>query len=129
MDNNFMVKDSGERRHFDTGAVRDKDDNKPKLSLLPVLSLLRIGMLYTRGAKKYDSWNWAKGMPYSEFMNSAMRHLFAFLRGDTDEDHLSAICFNIMSIIHFQELGRKDLDDLTPLLEMVYKNGSNQSIS
>lgn len=60
-----------------------------------------------------NSRNWEKGMPFSRFLASAHRHLLQFEKGEVDEDHLSAILFNIHAIIHFQEIGRKDLDDLS----------------
>lgn len=116
-----QVKDSGHRRKFDTGAQRDRGEDKIKYSLIPATALKRLGQHYLNGSKKYDPWNWAKGMPFSEFLESLMRHVEAYRLGDRTEDHLSAICFNAMGIMHFEEIGKTELDDLTPIINSVYK--------
>lgn len=67
------------------------------------------------GAKKYSAWNWAKGMPSSEYWASLNRHVQDAAEGKTDEDHLSAIAFNVMGIIHNQEM--KKLGLLPPELD------------
>ena len=108
----FITKDSGKRQEFETGAKRDIQDDKPRPDLISPHALLRIGGLLARGADKYGERNWEKGMPYSRFLASAFRHLLQYAKGDRDEDHLAAVCFNIMAIIHFEELGRTDLDDI-----------------
>ncbi len=78
---------------------------------------IRIANHYGGGAKKYDSWNWSKGMPYSVFHASLMRHIFKIIDDETNEDHWSAIFFNAAAILHFNMVDRKDLDDVTPRLE------------
>ena len=110
----FVTKDSGKREEFSGGAVRDCSENKSRFDLIPPLALKRISELYDRGRVKYSAWNWSKGMPFSRFYESALRHLYQYGMGDTDEDHLSSVCFNVMSIIHLQETGRTDLDDMPP---------------
>jgi hypothetical protein len=32
--------------------------------------------------------------------------------GDREEDHLAAVLFNVMALVHFDELERSDLDDM-----------------
>jgi len=78
---------------------------------------LRIANHYGGGAKKYDPWNWSKGMPLSVFHASMMRHIFKIIDDETNEDHWSAIFFNAAAILHFNMIGRKDMDDVTPRLE------------
>lgn len=112
MINEFQTLDSGKREVFNGGAQRDIQDGKPRFDLIPPLALKRVADLYSRGAKKYDEWNWSKSMPYSRLYSSGFRHLMQFAMGDKTEDHLSAVVFNILAIIHFQEMGRKDLDDM-----------------
>lgn len=111
-DNEFVVKDSGARQEFETGAKRDTQDDKPRPSLVSPFAIERIAWVYTRGAKKYGDHNWQKGMPYSRYLDSAERHLLAFKKGETDEDHLAQACWNLMSILHHQEAGPEGLDDL-----------------
>lgn len=103
----FITKDSGERQSFDSGAVRDTEKGKPRFDLIPPDALTRVAMLYARGADKYGDRNWEKGMPVSRFYSSALRHLFQYGQGDIDEDHLSAVIFNCLAIIHFQEKDKK----------------------
>src|ERR1044071_2233252 len=66
--NTFVTKDSGERESFDTGAVRDTQDGKPRYDLIPPKGLKRVAEVYARGSVKYDDHNWRKGMPSSRFM-------------------------------------------------------------
>ena len=108
----FEIKDSGQREQFDTGAKRDTQDGKPRYDLIPPSALRRIAMHYSNGAKKYDEWNWSKGMQFSRFYASMFRHMQQFATGETDEDHLAAIVFNALSIMHFQDTGRTELDDI-----------------
>jgi len=77
----------------------------------------RIANHYGGGAKKYDSWNWSKGMPHSVFHASLMRHIFKVIDDATNEDHWSALFFNAAAILHFKMVGRVDMDDITPRLE------------
>lgn len=115
--NDFVIKDGGARSQFDTGAVRDTAEDKPRFSLISPYALERLAMVYTRGAVKYDEHNWVKGMPYGRYLDSAQRHIEAFKRGDTDEDHLAQAAWNLFSIIHHQEAGPPGLDDVTSVWE------------
>jgi hypothetical protein len=108
----FIVKDSGERQEFETGAKRDTQKGKPRYDLISPLALKRVAKLYTAGLEKYGEDNWSKGMPFRRFYASMMRHAIQFAEGDKSEDHLSAVVFNALAIIHFQEIGRADLDDM-----------------
>lgn len=90
-----ITKDSGERRHFDTGSQRDVRTGKGRYDLLPPMVIKRLAQLYERGAKKYDDNNWKLGQPLSVFMDSCLRHAFQVLDGKTDEDHAAAVMWNI----------------------------------
>lgn len=90
------IKDSGERTEFETGAVRDMGTGKGYLMVMPAESILRLSKLYEAGAVKYGPYNYQKGIPVSSFINSALRHLFKYLAGEDDEDHLSAATFNVL---------------------------------
>lgn len=108
----FIIKDSGQRRSFDTGAVRDDAGSKQRPDLFSPFALMRLGRQFALGAGKYGERNWEKGMPFSVFCASAMRHLLKYMMGWRDEDHLAAAVFNLQCIIHFEEIGRTDLDDM-----------------
>lgn len=105
------VKDSGQRQSFNTGAVRDTQDGKPRYDLIPATALKRLAIHYANGAKKYGDRNWEKGIPASRCLASTMRHLFDWVLGDRSEDHLSAVLFNIMAIIHWEETSNLSMQD------------------
>lgn len=108
----FDLKDSGERETFETGARRDVQESKPRPDLLSPFALERVAWVYARGAEKYGDRNWEKGMPLSRYLASAERHLMQFKQGDTDEDHLAQATWNLLAILHHQEVGPEGLDDL-----------------
>lgn len=117
MTKDFELKDSGERRQFETGAVRDMQVGKGRFDLISPFMLMRIAKWLEKGAVKYGDRNWEKGMPYHVLVDSAERHLAKFRMGMEDEDHLAAAIFNIMAIIHFQETGRTELNDMAVYVE------------
>lgn len=106
-ENDFVVKDSGNRESFFSGAVRDTADDKPRPDLISPFFLTRLGEHLRKGAVKYSEWNWARGIPSSRCYASCMRHLMAFAMGQRDEDHLAAAAFNIMAMIHNEEVEGK----------------------
>lgn len=95
----FEIKDSGKRATFDSGMVRDVTDDKTNYSLIadgPMLK--RWAQHLTNGAKKYAARNWMKANGQAEhdrFRESAFRHFMQWYHGDKDEDHASAVYFNI----------------------------------
>jgi len=99
IDQQFMVKDSGRRQHYQSGMVRDAADNKIDYSLvLDGPMFLRWAEHLTKGAKKYTKRNWllASGKDeYERFRESAVRHFVQWYYGLTDEDHAAAVFFNI----------------------------------
>lgn len=138
-----MIKDSGERREYETGAVRDMAEGKGRCDLLPLdvasmvledgkvlwmisefqrseapmflykalavfcesrgwdrpTMLLEVSKHMEEGAKKYGERNWEKGLPVSCFIDSAVRHYLKWRRGDKDERHDRAFCWNVMCCI------------------------------
>ncbi|HPF55380.1 MAG TPA: DUF5664 domain-containing protein [Clostridiales bacterium] len=141
------LKDSGARRDFGTGAVRDMADGKGRCDLLPLdiiadqhskgipfhdiffdayeftksgdvaylldaidrfcesvrwgfcTMLLEVAKQFEDGAKKYGDNNWRKGIPVNVFLDSALRHYIKFCRGDNDEPHDRAVCWNLLCAI------------------------------
>lgn len=148
-----MIKDTGDRTEFETGAVRDMHEGKGRCDLLPLGVVAKlyntifgsadgthkvllnisyfincgdVGGLYNalqsfvrdegafdgiadmilevakhfeEGAKKYGENNWRKGIPVKFYIDSAIRHYMKWLRGDQDEPHNRAFCWNIMCAI------------------------------
>ncbi len=105
----FLVKDSGERKKFETGAVRDTSTGKGRFDLIPAYPLHRLAKLYEAGAIKYADRNWEKGIPTGRFMDSAFRHLMNYQDGDRSEDHLTAVVWNMFGLIWTQEQVKRGL--------------------
>lgn len=103
MEKDYKTKDSWNRQQFSTWSQRDVNTGKPRYDLISVKALTRIAHLLGRGAKKYGDRNRELGQPTDRLLESLMRHMFQYADWDTSEDHLAAVCFNAMAIIHFQE--------------------------
>jgi len=98
------VKDSGERREFGTGAVRDMSKGKGRYDLMPARALKRVAKHFQNGAEKYSANNWRLGIPLHSFADSALRHIFNYLEGKNDEDHLTAAAWNLLCLIETEEM-------------------------
>lgn len=103
-----------EQRVFDTGAVRGGDPEKRlyRPDLISPFALWRLSRWLGLGALKYSERNWEKGMPDSVLWESLMRHVVKWWMGSRDEDHLAAIMFNVMALMHFEETGQPELRDM-----------------
>lgn len=111
------IKDSGHLRTFSTGAVRDRAAGKGRPDLISPIALRRLGMWMEKGAEKYGARNWEQGIPLSEYLASAYRHLLALMAGEDDEDHAAALMFNAQGFIHTREMVDRgvlpcELDDI-----------------
>lgn len=97
----YITKDSGKRKQFNSGMVRDIDEGKPRYDLIPPELLKRLADLYTRGAEKYGDYNWQKANSPEEYQRmkaSAWRHFIDWSAGwNTEEDHAIATIWNIIS--------------------------------
>lgn len=95
----FVIKDSGARESYSSGMVRDTATGKTDYALVldgPMFE--RWAVHLTKGAVKYEKRNWMKAEGEAElarFRESALRHFLQWFRGDVDEDHASAVFFNI----------------------------------
>lgn len=150
----MAIQDSGERREFESGAVRDIQEGKGRCDLLPleiVGNILNIGELhhinrfirtldkedlilalstfanngkmdstelifevskqFEEGATKYGERNWEKGIPVHCYINSAVRHLLKYYRGDNDERHDRAFAWNILCCLWTIE-NKPELQDI-----------------
>ena len=123
----FIVKDSGARQLFETGAQRDVQEGKGRFDLLPIHSITRLAKHFESGAGKYGIDNWKKGIPLRRYLDSMLRHSFKFMCGAKDEDHLAAVIWNACCLMETKELIDrnllpKELDDLPP---SVYSEGED----
>lgn len=95
-------------RVFESGSQRDDDTNKPLPSHLDAYVRMRYGYLLRQGANHYEKGNWRLGQPKETALESLHRHLAKFeinyYNGvEQDEDHLSAIIFNVQLIMKNEE--------------------------
>ena len=115
-----MIKDSGERTEFSTGAVRDMKRGVGRMDLLPWYGIMEVSKHCEEGAEKYGEHNVDKGIPLHSLCDSAARHLAKFICGELDEDHLRAACWNLLWALN-QRKTHPELDDLYSHKEMVEK--------
>lgn len=167
-----QILDSGERREFETGAVRDIQEGKGRCDLLPLDAvsgligneqdenglklvcvktileklalfqytkhvncikdavysfqfseyqgngcttfasmILDVSKHFEEGAKKYGEHNWEKGIPTHCYLDSGVRHLMKWLRGDDDEPHGRAFVWNMICLIWTLE-NQPQMDDM-----------------
>lgn len=103
----FQVKDSGKRAEFQSGMVRDVNEDKTLWHLIfegPMLR--RFAVHLTKGAAKYSPGNWLKAegdAELSRFRESAFRHFMQWYGGEDDEDHAAAVYFNINGAEYVRE--------------------------
>jgi len=121
-----QVKDSGKRQDFVTGSRRDTNEGKPRYDLISPIALYRLAMHTANGAVKYGDRNWEKGQPLNRYIESLERHLQRLKIGLVDEDHASAIMWNIMALMHTKTMIEsgvlpKELNDLPEYPEQVQK--------
>lgn len=98
------IKDSGERQEFSTGSVRDSEKGKGWYAHLSPIALRRLAQHVEAGGAKYGERNWEKGQPLTRYLESAVRHLYTYLEGHRDEDHLAAALWNVHCLIHTEEM-------------------------
>jgi len=102
------VSESGKAHtEFDTGSRRDNREGKGRYDLITPIGLKRLAVHYENGAKKYDDRNWEKGQPLGVYLDSAIRHIYAFIGGGKYEDHLAAAAWNILACIHTEDQIKK----------------------
>ena len=117
MSKKYETKFSGTKQEYSSGATRDNSISKGKYVLISPMALKRLAGVYERGAANHGDRNWEKGFPISRALDSAIRHIFQYIEGLRDEDHLAQAAWNIFAAIHFEEMIERgklpgDLNDL-----------------
>ena len=105
------IKDSGNRRTFSTGSVRDCAEGKGRMDLLPWAAIMEVSKHCENGAKKYGEHNVDKGLPTHSFCDSAARHLAKYMDGWDDEPHLLSAVWNLLWAVQM-ELKHPELCDV-----------------
>lgn len=99
--------------NFKSGAIRDSQEGKPNFyECMSPFAMWRYGEYMEKNAQKYGADNWTKGIPIESYMQSLERHLlklkmelkYGYIK--EEGDHASAILFNIMGLIHEQEMAK-----------------------
>lgn len=98
------MNDSGKRKTNNAGAMREPDFGKGAWELLTPYGLSRVAIWYELGARKYNRRNWEKGVSVNRCFRSLLRHAFKYIAGWQDEDHLAAVVWNALAIMHFEQI-------------------------
>lgn len=82
------------------------NEGKRKWGLLSFKALAELVKVLEFGAKKYDSWNWSKGLSFTETFESMQRHLVAWYNGEDNDSetglsHMAHVFCNAMFLMHF----------------------------
>lgn len=96
----YVIKDSGQRQEYASGMHRDTQEGKPDYTLIDRVGLKRVALHLVKGAVKYGRNNWQKANSAEElerFQASALRHMYQWLDGEADEDHMAAVVFNLFA--------------------------------
>lgn len=73
--------DHPERHVYETGGIKD-NKGKARIDLIPPDAIFAIAEVLTFGARKYRTWNWARGLPWGDTFASLQRHLWAWANGE-----------------------------------------------
>lgn len=93
------------------------DDGKVRWDLLPMGALEEVARVYTFGVKKYDAWNWRKGLLFSQCAAAFLRHWVAWWwKGERVDPEsgchpLAACVFYLLNFMTYEMDGRKECDD------------------
>jgi hypothetical protein len=90
------------------------DQHKPRLDLLDAHAIEQLAAVLTFGAQKYDAHNWRKGILKSRLIAAALRHIFAYMRGEDNDpesglSHIAHAMCNLMFLLGSEH--RPELDD------------------
>jgi hypothetical protein len=105
------------------------NEGKPKLSYLLEFSNAgrEIAGVCEFGAKKYSRNNYKKGLPYTETIDAALRHITKFLDGkDIDEEsgchHMAHAAWGCMALLEFinthPEFDDRGKEDVGKIIEL-----------
>jgi hypothetical protein len=91
------------------------DAGKPRMELLPQRALIEVSQVLTFGSKKYEAWNWAKGMSWTRLIGAALRHIAYWSTGETKDpetglNHLSHAACDLLFLLEYQHF-RQEFDD------------------
>ena len=117
VDNQWIYVDKNSKKEYfeyelEKSGVREIKDDKLRPDLISPYFIEALGKLLQENNKKYAGYNYML-LPENSFYESMMRHVTAYsqqrLYGttpnfDNAEDHLAAIAFNVMGLLHIREV-------------------------
>jgi len=100
---------------FKTGAIRDSQEGKEcYIETISWTAMKRYAQYMTGKKAKYGAGNFKRGIYDISYEQSMVRHVQKYLSNkhemgsvEVDEDHLSAILFNVFGLIHNEEMRKK----------------------
>ena len=102
---------NGEKRTFTTGATRSTSIDKGRFDLLPWTAIQQLAIHTAKGAEVHGERNCEKGIPMHSLLDSAIRHLSNYMRGEDNEDHLVSAMWNVAFALEM-ELNHKEMQDI-----------------
>jgi hypothetical protein len=102
----------GDINSTEKGTGARYNDDKPDYSLLPMHLLEGTARVFMYGSKKYAPFNWVKGMAWTVPYACALRHLFAWFRGEdvdaeSGQSHLDHVICNLLMLKHYEKSYRE----------------------
>lgn len=97
--------DFGRRRQPKKQADRF-NEGKLRPSLLSPVAIEELIRVLEAGAKKYSKDNWKTGLPFSDVLDSAERHIMALKKGQLKDEetglcHTAHVMANAMFLTHY----------------------------
>ena len=89
----------------ESGATRHNDIGEARFDLISPYALEALARVYGHGASRHGDRNWEQGLPKGDTLNRVLRHLAAYMKGNTDDDHLGHAFWGLAALIHFTETG------------------------
>lgn len=131
-DKDYVLETSGEKMEFSTGAKREVKTGKGRFDLLPPFALHALAIHYEKGGIEHEDRNWEQGLPIHSFVDSAIRHIIRYMKGEHKEPHLVAALWNIIGAVETEEriaLGilPKELDDMPKYLKKMEEEAEYES--
>jgi hypothetical protein len=101
-------------KKFKSGAIREDKSYKSRPDLISPYFQERLAFVLAKGATLYGDKNWEAGIPNESFLQSLERHLLAYKQSinkgysthNKQEDHLGQAAFNLMGLIHNEEISK-----------------------
>jgi hypothetical protein len=95
------------------------DEEKVPVDLLPPDPLWEVARVLEFGARKYDGWNWYKGIKYTRLYAAALRHMWQWFRGYNNDiesglSHLAHACCCMLFLLQQIIEDRSELDNRPP---------------